>query len=190
MSFRCIKLSAKWEPMEIVPWIDAFELAYIHDRADVLWSYPEEYRIRSQYHSWEYASIIVLKNHHNRRPEKRNISPSLRAILIRDLYTCQYCLSKLTNSNGTRDHVIPESKGGKLTWNNLVAACRTCQDKKADRMPEECGMYPKKMPKAPMLSEKFTNEVRRSSSFERTCWKAGLKKLGLDYVLKDTSNAD
>lgn len=184
MSFRCIKLNVAWEPIEILEWHDIFDLVYIPDRvkADIHWTYPDEYKIRSQYCSWNYPSIIVLRNHVKRRPE-RNVNPSVKAILMRDMYTCQYCGEKLTNANGTRDHVIPKSKGGKNSWANLVACCKRCQEKKADRHPSECNMFPTNTPKAPLLSERFKHSVKVASSFERNNWKIGLRKLGLEHLL-------
>lgn len=59
-----------------------------------------------------------------------------RAILSRDEYTCAYCEKKAD----TVDHIIPQSRGGGNTWTNLVAACKPCNNKKADRTPEEAGM--------------------------------------------------
>lgn len=186
MSFRCIKLNATWEPMEIIPWMDAFDLVYLDgiEKADIHWTYPDEYVIRSQYCTWKYPSIIVLRSHVKRRPEK-SVNPSVRAILARDLYACQYCSRKLSNSTGTRDHIIPKSKGGKNSWVNLVACCTECQAKKADRHPDECKMWPKNPPKAPLLTERFQNSVRVASSMERNNWKMGLKKLGLTHLLGD-----
>lgn len=183
MPFRCIKLSNAWEPIEIISWGNAFNHVYIDEKATVLWTYPEKYKIRSQYVTWDYPAIIALKSHVRRRPEKRNVRPSLRGILMRDIYTCQYCKSKLTNSDGTRDHIIPESKGGPTTWTNLVACCRNCQDKKADKLPHECNMYPIVQPKAPLYSERFINMIRISSADERHVWRKGLAKLGLTNLL-------
>lgn len=59
-----------------------------------------------------------------------------RAILTRDEYTCAYCNGKAD----TVDHVMPQSRGGGNTWTNLVAACKRCNNKKADRTPDEAGM--------------------------------------------------
>lgn len=184
MSFRCVKLNLNWEPMEIVPWDKAFNFVYLEEqeKAQLLWTYPEEYQIRSQYLSWKYPSIIVLKGGVRRRPEK-NVNPSLKAILKRDKYTCQYCGTKLSNTTGTRDHIIPKAKGGHNGWKNLVASCLKCQAEKADRHPDECNMHPKNAPIAPKLSERFQNEVQTASSFERSSWKLGFKKLGMDYLL-------
>lgn len=179
---RSIKLTVGMEPLEIVTWKDAIKL-YFENKVNILWVYPDR-KLHSPNKEWDWPSIISLKYSVDRRPE-RDINPSTRSILIRDLYMCQYCGCKLTNSSGTKDHVIPESRKGPSTWDNLVASCRTCQDKKADRMPEDCGMFPKIKPRSPTLQEKFKNNIIIANSYERRNWRMGLKKLGLDYLLED-----
>lgn len=187
MPFRCIKLNASWEPIEIVSWWKACSLTYFCEtgpKADVIWTYPSEYKIKAQYETWEYPSIIVLKEYKKRKP-KRIITPKLKAILVRDMYTCQYCGVKLSNTSGTRDHVIPESKGGPTTWENLVACCKGCQQKKSNHFCKDVNMFPKKAPKEPLYSERFLNNIRIASSFERNNWKMGFKKLGLVNLLEN-----
>lgn len=80
-----------------------------------------------------------------------------REVLRRDNHTCQYCGS---TKNLTIDHVIPRSKGGQHSWDNVVAACERCNSAKGDRLPHEIGMVPKAKPKAPahpavMFAEQF-----------------------------------
>ena len=72
--------------------------------------------------------------------------PTRQAIFRRDHHTCQYCGSK---QNLTIDHVMPRARGGKDTWENLVTACVTCNNRKGDRRPEELGLTLAKVPKAP-----------------------------------------
>ena len=62
---------------------------------------------------------------------------SRKNVLRRDRHRCQYCRS---NDRLTIDHVIPKSRGGKDTWENLVAACVPCNNRKGSRTPEEAGM--------------------------------------------------
>ncbi len=59
-----------------------------------------------------------------------------RAILTRDSFKCAYCGGK----GDTVDHIIPQSRKGENTWENLVTACRRCNNRKANRTPEEAGM--------------------------------------------------
>ncbi|MGI9099753.1 MAG: HNH endonuclease [Solirubrobacteraceae bacterium] len=62
-----------------------------------------------------------------------------RAVFARDGWTCQYCGSR---SSLTVDHVIPRSKGGTSTWDNIVASCAPCNRRKGDALPQKVGMHP------------------------------------------------
>ena len=66
-----------------------------------------------------------------------------RAVFARDSWTCQYCGSR---SNLTVDHVIPRSKGGSSSWENIVASCAPCNRRKGDRLPRQAGMHPRHAP--------------------------------------------
>lgn len=104
---------------------------------------------------WEIRSpsLVLQVPEHIRligsNPERHwKIPPvSRREVLRRDNHACQYCGS---GKRLTLDHVIPRSKGGQHTWNNVVAACESCNSKKGDRLPQEIGMIPKNKPKAPV----------------------------------------
>jgi hypothetical protein len=65
---------------------------------------------------------------------------SRRNILLRDRFTCQYCGAKPPVSELDVDHVTPRSRGGLSTWQNLVAACRSCNLRKSNSTPEEARM--------------------------------------------------
>lgn len=79
-----------------------------------------------------------------RRRVKNNLSR--KNLLYRDSYTCQYCSS---GENLTIDHVLPISRGGEWTWENLVTACAKCNSKKGHKTIEEANMKLLKTPKAP-----------------------------------------
>jgi 5-methylcytosine-specific restriction endonuclease McrA len=70
-----------------------------------------------------------------------------REVLRRDHHSCQYCGS---TKRLTLDHVIPRSKGGMHTWNNVVIACERCNSQKGDRTPSQAGMPLRTQPKAPV----------------------------------------
>jgi len=72
--------------------------------------------------------------------------PTRALIYKRDDYECQYCGTK---KNLTIDHVIPRSKGGKDTWENLVACCNPCNLKKGDKFLKETNMTLRSIPQAP-----------------------------------------
>ena len=78
------------------------------------------------------------------------VRPSRQAVFKRDRQACQYCGKR---SELTIDHVHPRSRGGDDTWENLVAACQSCNNRKGDRRPEEAGMVLRTVPRAPKLVE-------------------------------------
>jgi 5-methylcytosine-specific restriction endonuclease McrA len=86
----------------------------------------------------------------------RRLQWSRNNIYIRDNYTCQYCGDHLHESKVTIDHVMPQSRGGKNTWENTVCSCYACNNAKADRTPEEAKLKLKTKPRAPMLLDFFT----------------------------------
>ncbi|MHB0969110.1 MAG: HNH endonuclease [Thermoanaerobaculia bacterium] len=61
-------------------------------------------------------------------------------IYLRDHNRCQYCGRKFLSSELSLDHIVPISRGGKSTWENVVCACLPCNVKKGNRLPHECGM--------------------------------------------------
>jgi CRISPR/Cas system Type II protein with McrA/HNH and RuvC-like nuclease domain len=90
--------------------------------------------------------IIRLLNYINFH--KRTYRVNRIRIYKRDGYECVYCGSK---KSLTLDHVIPKSKGGMNTWENLVTSCFKCNLKKSNRTPEEANMQMKHKPFAPTL---------------------------------------
>ncbi len=69
-----------------------------------------------------------------------------RAVFARDDWTCQYCGSR---AQLTVDHVVPRSKGGDSSWNNIVAACAPCNRRKGDSSPRQAGMALARAPRTP-----------------------------------------
>jgi 5-methylcytosine-specific restriction endonuclease McrA len=85
---------------------------------------------------------------------------SRREVFRRDSHTCQYCGS---TKKLTLDHVLPRSKGGTHTWDNVVAACERCNASKGDRLLHETAMQLSTKPKAPIhpaiaFAEQFWKE--------------------------------
>lgn len=80
---------------------------------------------------------------------RREVRFSRRNIFERDKNTCQYCGKRLPKPDLTLDHVIPQSRGGRDTWENLVLACVNCNIKKSNRTPREANMLPLRKPAKP-----------------------------------------
>ena len=72
-----------------------------------------------------------------------------RNLYVRDNGECAYCLTKIHYRFATMDHVVPKSKGGKTTWNNIVVACVTCNRLKENKRPEDVGLKLHKLPRQP-----------------------------------------
>ena len=122
-------LNASYEPINFTNW----------KRAIVLLLKEKAQRLSSR--------VIRLVNYIKLPIQKIMANkPSRNLIYKRDNHTCQYCGSY---KNLTIDHVIPRSRGGKDTWDNMVAACMPCNTHKGDRTPEEWGKPLYCKPKAP-----------------------------------------
>jgi hypothetical protein len=78
-------------------------------------------------------------------PYRGRSSLSRRAVFVRDNYECQYCGRPAENV----DHVIPRSRGGLHSWENVVAACRGCNARKENRTPSDVGLRLRRQPRAP-----------------------------------------
>jgi len=83
-------------------------------------------------------SVIRLLEY--RRIPHQSRALSRKNILLRDRNTCQYCATVLPSGELTLDHVVPRSRGGSSTWENLVACCHTCNRRKGNQFPLEAGM--------------------------------------------------
>ncbi len=90
-------------------------------------------------------SVIRLLEY--RRIPHQTRALSRKNILMRDRYTCQYCHRTLPSSELTLDHVIPRSRAGESNWENLVACCNPCNNRKGSRTPEEAGMRLARQPR-------------------------------------------
>jgi 5-methylcytosine-specific restriction endonuclease McrA len=90
------------------------------------------------------AVIRLLKY---RAVPRRLHTVSRKGIMVRDGFTCQYCRTFLSAAKLTLDHVTPRSRGGKSTWENLVACCYQCNNRKGDKTPAEARMQLARPPK-------------------------------------------
>lgn len=87
------------------------------------------------------ASIIAIKGKAMAIKGFAQVPPlNNRELFHRDRHVCGYCGGLFAQSRLTRDHIIPYSRDGADTWMNVVTACRSCNERKGSRLPEEAGM--------------------------------------------------
>lgn len=94
----------------------------------------------------------------------RNTKPSRRSIHLRDGNKCAYCSS---TRNLTIDHIIPTSRGGKNTWENLICSCVKCNISKGAKTPEEAGMKIKRPPSTPFNKILFGIETSNEKEWKQ-----------------------
>jgi 5-methylcytosine-specific restriction endonuclease McrA len=90
-------------------------------------------------------SVIRLLSYRHIPQQSRALSR--KNILLRDRNTCQFCGNSFPAAELTLDHVMPRSRGGRSSWENLVACCYACNNSKGDRTPEEAGLKLQRRPR-------------------------------------------
>ncbi len=91
------------------------------------------------------APSVVRLRYFVRVPYRAQAPLTRRAVFARDDWVCQYCGAPAENL----DHVVPRSRGGEHTWENVVASCRRCNSKKENRLAEDAGLRLARRPFAP-----------------------------------------
>jgi 5-methylcytosine-specific restriction endonuclease McrA len=128
-------LNASYEPINVVSARRAILLvlkgaAYVEKLS--------AYTVRTGKTALPIPSVVRLQVY--RRMPRLHRAVSRKSILLRDRYSCQYCRRTFEPKRLTLDHVIPRSRGGGNSWENLVACCLACNNRKADRTPAEAGV--------------------------------------------------
>jgi 5-methylcytosine-specific restriction endonuclease McrA len=141
---RTLLLNASFEPLCVVSFRRAVVLV-LKEKAEVVARNGGE--LRSERASIPMPSVIRL-THFVRVPHRNRVPLSRRAVFARDGHRCQYCNRAAENI----DHVVPRSRGGPHTWENVVASCRSCNSRKEDRLPAEVGFHLRRPPHAPHSS--------------------------------------
>jgi 5-methylcytosine-specific restriction endonuclease McrA len=102
-------------------------------------------KVHSASRTLQVPSVIRLLAYRHIPQQTRALSR--KNILLRDRNTCQFCARMLPASELTLDHVVPRSRGGRSSWENLVACCYKCNNSKGDRTPEEAGFALQRRPR-------------------------------------------
>jgi 5-methylcytosine-specific restriction endonuclease McrA len=167
-------LNADFRPLSYYPlslwsWQDAIKAVFL-DRVNIVSNY--ERVVRSPSFEMALPSVVSLKNYvkPSRHPAFTRFN-----VFLRDRFTCQYCGER---DELTFDHVVPRSKGGHTTWDNVVAACSTCNLRKGDRLAREAHMYPSRMPYQPTVHDLHQNGRLFPPNYLHESW--------MDYLYWDS----
>ena len=146
----CLALNASYEPLTVVPVRRAVRL--VLDRKAELLEADDHRAFHSERTEVPFPLVIRLVRFVQvPRRFRRQVTNTF--LFARDNYSCQYCGRHRGELRGrqflTRDHILPLSRGGGNTWGNVVASCSSCNNRKANRLPEEAGLRLLTTPKEP-----------------------------------------
>lgn len=139
---RTLVLNAGYEPLAVVSFKRALVLV-MNDKATVI-EHIEDAPVWGTSDVYERPAVIILTRY-VRIPGARRVPVTRRGVLRRDGHRCAYCARPAS----TIDHVLPRSRGGADSWENLVACCLRCNNTKGDRTPQEIGWELRGTPLAP-----------------------------------------
>ena len=167
-------LNADYRPVSYYPlslwnWQDTIKAVFL-DRVNIVSFYDKT--IRSPSSEIRLPSVVCLKSYiqPSRFPAFTRFN-----VFLRDRFACQYCGER---DELTFDHVVPRSKGGQTTWENVVAACSPCNLTKGDKLPRQVNMFPRQKPYAPNVQDLHRNGRLFPPNYLHDSW--------LDYLYWDT----
>ncbi len=167
-------LNADFRPLSYYPlslwsWQDAIKAVFL-DRVNIVSNYDRF--VRSPTFEIQLPSVVSLKTYikPSRHPAFTRFN-----VFLRDRFTCQYCGER---DDLTFDHVVPRSKGGMTTWENVVAACSPCNLRKSDRLCHEANMHPATKPFAPSINDLHRNGRLFPPNYLHESW--------MDYLYWDS----
>jgi 5-methylcytosine-specific restriction endonuclease McrA len=150
-------------------WISAQEAATLYASDAVSWTLGDAFRVlrggvqraTGVVSRIELHPIIAVRGAMPSRAWR--IEPTLTnpKLFARDRQLCAYCSGHFRTDDLTREHIVPVSRGGGDTWMNCITACRHCNGRKANRLPEEARMTLNYLPYVPSLHEDMILRGRR-----------------------------
>lgn len=161
-------LNATYEPLRIVAWKRAITLVLL-DKAELIERHDCE--VRSAHDSFALPSVLRL----TRRVDvpRHGVRFTRMNVYRRDGFRCQYCDRRFDVDDLTFDHVVPQSRGGRTTWKNIVTSCGPCNREKGDRTPSEAGMPLRSEPGKPRwwpFSESSINIDKHPEDWRPYLW--------------------
>lgn len=169
-SCPALVLNADFRPLSYFPlslwsWQDAVKAVFL-DRVNIIAHYDTA--VRSPSYEMKLPSVIALKDY---VPTARRPAFTRFNVFLRDRFQCQYCGGYFPVHELTFDHVIPRSRGGRTTWQNVVTSCGTCNLRKGSRLPTECNMHPLNPPVEPSSHQLQENGRSYPPNFLHESWR-------------------
>ncbi len=164
MNRQVLVLNASFEPIHICGVKRAIVLIVKgmarseQDTPEVIRSPSTEFRVPAVIRLLHYVHIPYRKKAYSKKH-----------LFLRDNYTCQYCGTVAPPNELTLDHILPQSRGGKSVWENLVTSCKKCNTRKGDMTPREAGMRLLNKPKP--LNSYFYLHLVRFKARENEYWR-------------------
>jgi 5-methylcytosine-specific restriction endonuclease McrA len=141
---RVLVLNASYEPINVCT-VRRAAVLVLKERAEIL--ERAEHALHAETVTLPRPAVIRLKTYVRIPRDAHARRITRRAVFARDRWTCQYCGT--ARNSLTVDHVIPRSKGGASSWDNIVASCAPCNRRKGDRLPTQIDMHPRRKPSMP-----------------------------------------
>ncbi|MBY0469654.1 HNH endonuclease [bacterium] len=135
---HALVLNASFEPLHIVTWQRAMQLLF-QGKVEVIEESEQE--VRTVRLTIKVPAVLRLLSYVPLKRKKQIVRFSRANIFLRDNNICQYCGERFSKTHLTLDHVIPIVQGGKKCWENIVTACKACNQRKGGRTPVQAGMH-------------------------------------------------
>ena len=148
-------------PLSLWSWQDAIKAVFL-ERVNILAEYDRA--VRSPSFEMKLPSVVSLKTYVK---PARNPAFTRFNVFLRDGFECQYCGIP---EDLTFDHLIPRSRGGRTTWENVVTACAPCNLAKGGKLPDQVKMYPRIRPHKPSVNELRNNGRRFPPNYLHDSW--------------------
>lgn len=163
-------LNASFEPLHIVTWQKAIQLLF-QGKVEVIEESDRE--VKTVRLTIRVPAVLRLLNYVPLTRKKQLVRFSRTNVFVRDQNQCQYCGDKFPKTQLTLDHIVPVVQGGKKGWENIVTACKACNQKKGGRTPTQAGMKLIRKPRQPNWLPSVSLRIGTAKSPER--WKIYLK---------------
>jgi 5-methylcytosine-specific restriction endonuclease McrA len=134
---HALVLNASFEPLQIVTWQRAIQLLF-QGKVEVIEESEKE--VRTVRLTIRVPAVLRLLEYVPLKKRKQIVRFSRANIFIRDQHRCQYCGEGFQKSHLTLDHVMPVVQGGAKSWENIVTACKPCNQRKGGRTPKQAKM--------------------------------------------------